>query len=139
MACKERDSGSALAARTKREVASTLPKNLIARTPVKVSSADGDFGGLLSHFMCSQKVGREWLCATHLTLYVLITRTPVQVSLCGRRFRRPALPLYVLIEGGTGMAICNASDTVRGFCAVDTRSSLTSSVYIHTQREANGQ
>jgi hypothetical protein len=63
--------------------------------------------------MCSQKVGREWLCATRLTLYVLIARTPVQVSLCGRRFQRPTLPLYVLTEGGTGMAVCNASDIVR--------------------------
>ena len=62
-----------LVERTKRAVASTLPKNLIARTPV-------------------------------------------QVSLCGRRFRRPAVPLYVLTKGGTGMAVCNASETVRTYC-----------------------
>jgi hypothetical protein len=43
--------------------------------------------------------------------------------------------LSVLAEGGTEMARCNASETVR----VVTRSSLTSSVYIHAQREADGQ
>jgi hypothetical protein len=42
----------------------------------------------------------------------LIVRTPVQVSLYGRRFRRPGLPLSMLAEGGTRMDVCNASDTV---------------------------
>jgi hypothetical protein len=48
--------------------------------------------------------------------------------------------LSVLAEGGTGMYVCNASDTVRAYCAVIvTRSSITTSIYIHAQREANGQ
>jgi hypothetical protein len=47
--------------------------------------------------------------------------------------------LSVLAEGGTGMAVCNTSKTVRAYCAIDNRSSLTSSVYIHAQREHNGQ
>jgi hypothetical protein len=43
--------------------------------------------------------------------------------------------LSVLAEGGMGMAVCNASETVwcraSTYYAVVTRSSLTSSVYIH--------
>jgi hypothetical protein len=47
--------------------------------------------------------------------------------------------LSVLIEGGMAMALCNMSKIVRAYYVVDSRSSLTSSVYIHAQREANGQ
>jgi hypothetical protein len=44
----------------------------------------------------------------------------------------PTLP--VLTEGGTRMAMCNASKTIRVYCAVVTRSSLTSS-HIYTCAE----
>jgi hypothetical protein len=51
--------------------------------------------------------------------------------------------LSVLVEGGMGMAVCKVFETVRcrasTYCVVVTRSSLTSSIYIHVQREANGQ
>jgi hypothetical protein len=48
--------------------------------------------------------------------------------------------LSVLVEGGTRMVVCNASETVHAYCAaVITRSSLTSTVYIHAQMEANEQ
>jgi hypothetical protein len=47
--------------------------------------------------------------------------------------------LSVLVEGGMAMALCNMSKIVRAYYVVDSRSSLTSSVYIHAQREANGQ
>jgi hypothetical protein len=47
--------------------------------------------------------------------------------------------LSVLAEGGTEMAVCNASEIVRVYCVVNSSRSLTSSVYIHAQREANGQ
>jgi hypothetical protein len=46
--------------------------------------------------------------------------------------------LSMLAEGGTGMVVCNASETVCAYCAVDSRSSLTFFVYIHAQREAKG-
>jgi hypothetical protein len=62
---------SALVEQTKRAVASTLPKNMIARTPV-------------------------------------------QVSLCGRRFQRPSLPHSLCLQKvGWGWAVRNASKTGR--------------------------
>jgi hypothetical protein len=52
---------SALDERTKRVVASTLPKNLIARIPVQVSLCGRWFRRpALPHCLCSQKVGRGW-------------------------------------------------------------------------------
>jgi hypothetical protein len=42
--------------------------------------------------------------------------------------------LSVLAEGGMGMDVCNAL-----YARTVTRSSLPSSVYLHAQREANGQ
>jgi hypothetical protein len=52
-----------------------------------------------------------------------------------------SLTLSVLAEGGTGMAVCNTSETVRVYYAIvllpNPRSSLTSSVYIHTHAEGD--
>jgi hypothetical protein len=42
--------------------------------------------------------------------------------------------LSVLAKGGTGMAVCNTFETIH---FIVTRSRLTSSVYIHVQREVN--
>jgi hypothetical protein len=51
--------------------------------------------------------------------------------------------LSMLAEGGTRMAVCNTFETVRAYYAIvllsNPRSSLTFSVYIHAQREANIQ
>jgi hypothetical protein len=57
--CRRWRIGLVLAELTERVVASTLPKNLIAPHLCKCSSADGDLGSLLSHSVCSHKVGRE--------------------------------------------------------------------------------
>jgi hypothetical protein len=46
---QRRGTWSTLDERTKRAVTSTLPKNLIDRTPVQVSLCGRRFGGLLSH------------------------------------------------------------------------------------------
>jgi hypothetical protein len=48
-----------------------LPKNMIVRTPVQASLYERRFRRpALPHSLCSQKVGQEWLCATHLRLCV---------------------------------------------------------------------
>jgi hypothetical protein len=58
---RRRGTWSTLVERTKRAVASTLPKNLIARTPVQVSLCGRRFRRhALPHSLCSQKVGRGW-------------------------------------------------------------------------------
>jgi hypothetical protein len=69
------------------------------------------------------------------------TRASVSLRMAISKAYSPTLS--VLAEGGTGIAVCNASETVRcrasAYCVVVTRSRLTSFVYIHAQREANGQ
>jgi hypothetical protein len=46
------------------------PQKLIARTPMQVSLYGRRFRRpALSHSLCSQKVGRQWLCSTCLRLF----------------------------------------------------------------------
>jgi hypothetical protein len=60
--CRRRGTWSALVERTKQAVASTLPKNLIARTYVQVSLFGRWFRRpALPHSLCSQKVGQGWV------------------------------------------------------------------------------
>jgi hypothetical protein len=63
-------------------VARTLPKNLIAHTPVQVSLCGRQFRRpALPQSLCLQKVGWEWLCATRLRLYVrTVLSTPEAAS-----------------------------------------------------------
>jgi hypothetical protein len=63
---RRRGTLSVLVERTKRADASTLSKNLIARTPCKCLSADGDFGGLLSHTLCARRRWDENGCVQHV-------------------------------------------------------------------------
>jgi hypothetical protein len=68
---RRRGTWSTLVQWMKRAITSTLPKNLIARTPVQMSLCGRWFQRpALPHSLCSQKVEREWLCAIRLRLYV---------------------------------------------------------------------
>jgi hypothetical protein len=47
--------------------------------------------------------------------------------------------LSVLAVGGTGMVVCNGSETVRAYCVVNPEAVSPPHIYTHTQREANRQ
>jgi hypothetical protein len=55
----------------------------------KCSFADDDFGGMLSHSLCSQKVGRGWAeCNSSKSVFACVQK------------RVHLLRIYIRVEGG---------------------------------------